>query len=203
VKFQFCITTEITLTYPEFLEYVRDRLTRWSDGRYRLIEAAQVLSDAYPGELDTSFLRKQIEQAIRRGKLAIRKNGIRLDGENVPSGPLGNHIVEAADLNEWLTCEGARYRLSYPYLDGSNAAIADIAGQRVVPKAKRQKELILDWLVNNGYEPTNLPAREKGKGGPKAQVRAAMLANPRMFSDSSFEKAWGGLRSDKAIMGAD
>ncbi|WP_296946790.1 hypothetical protein [uncultured Massilia sp.] len=206
VKFEFYTILEIACTYPDFLEYVTDRLARWKQGRYRLTEAIQVISEAYPGEVDVRTFRMQSNRAVWQGKLVIRMNGVRVDMSDLSIGGVSvsaNPIVETRDFNEWLANEGSPYRLSYPYLDKDSEGLPSGSQDKVVLKSTRQRELILQWLTSNGYNPEELPPRMRGKSGPKADVKAAMLKNANMFTEKSFEKAWESLRSDGSLLGAD
>lgn len=121
VRFQFCNELEITLDYPSFLEDVGERLDRWRQGHYKVKEAAQVLSEAYPGMIDASSFCKQIEKAIRGGRLIFRENGIPIEQEDLPDRALATRIIEARDLNDWLGKQGSPYRLSYPYDEPAKA----------------------------------------------------------------------------------
>lgn len=202
VKFQFCNTLEVTYDFPNFLADVSDRVGRWKQGRYTVKEAAQVLSEAHPGQIDANSFRRQTEKAIQRGKLIMRKNGVPLDLDDLPTGPLATQIVEERDVNEWLSNEGSPYRLAYPYQD-NKANETPHKQEKFVPKLTLQRDSILQWLRSNGYNPNALPARMRGKSGPKAEVKAAMLKNASMFTEKSFEKAWESLRSDGSVLGAD
>jgi len=115
VRFRFCNDLQITLDFDGFLEDVEERLDRWKLGQYRVKEAAQVLSEAYPGVINASSFCKQLEKAIQRGKMILRENGIPIEQEELPHGSLGTRIIEARDLNDWLGREGSPYVLSYPY----------------------------------------------------------------------------------------
>lgn len=72
-----------------------------------------------------------------------------------------------------------------------------------VSKLESQRRLILQWLIDNNFDPKDLPARQQGKGGPKSAARSAMLKKSAMFTPRSFEKAWESLRADESILGAD
>lgn len=66
-------------------------------------------------------------------------------------------------------------------------------------KAAVQEKAIRDEITNLGYDPKRLPRYEPGKPGIKAAVRAEMMKKPKLFTDSSFEKAWQrlGIRYDE------
>ena len=144
VRFQFCNDLQITLDFPSFLEDVEERLNRWKLGQYRVKEAAQVLSEAYPGMINASSFCKQLEKAIRRGKLVLRENGIPIEQEDLPDGSLGTRIVEARDLNDWLCREGSPYLLSYPYGEPERDGQADRAS---IPRATRLQPTAGDNLT--------------------------------------------------------
>ncbi len=101
-------------TLPQFVDEVADRLTRWQDGEYAVIEAAQVLADANPS-LDAQSLVEQMEYAMHTGKLVLRQNDIPISAINLLRKRLWNRFVRAEDVNDWLTASRARYLLTYPY----------------------------------------------------------------------------------------
>lgn len=98
----------------QFVAEVTDRLERWQEGNYAVIEAAQVIADANSG-IDAHSLCEQMEDAMHDGKLVLRKNDVPLPKADVPRGRLWNRYVRAEDVNDWLTASRARYRLAYPY----------------------------------------------------------------------------------------
>lgn len=67
-----------------------------------------------------------------------------------------------------------------------------------------QDAAILDFLIKADLDPTSLPAREKGKSGPKAAASAALLHGPLFRnSASAFKASWERLRKDKRVAGAE
>jgi hypothetical protein len=71
------------------------------------------------------------------------------------------------------------------------------------PKLARQEAAILQILVNLEFDPLDLPEREPGKAGAKSKAREEALKRLDLFTDSSFEKAWGRLRKDGRLRGAE
>lgn len=69
-------------------------------------------------------------------------------------------------------------------------------------KKPLQEKAILTWLITNGFDPKNLPERDKGRCGPKSRARIELLKNHALFTAKSFEKIWQSLRDDEEIIGA-
>jgi hypothetical protein len=68
------------------------------------------------------------------------------------------------------------------------------------PKQRAQEETILKLLRGNNYDPLKLPISSKGMPGVKAEIKAiAQKLHPKLFSDSSFVKAWQRLREGAEI----
>jgi hypothetical protein len=144
VKIQLLYTLEVTMNFNDFMDEVQERLGRWRQGQYTLKEAAKVLAKGNPGQINADSFCQQLEKAIQRGRLFIRKHGVRIEQEDLPRGRLGREIVEARDLNEWLEKEGSPYRLSYPYdeqeqgddtKDVRSSVTVHSSGQPAVPEA--------------------------------------------------------------------
>lgn len=71
------------------------------------------------------------------------------------------------------------------------------------PRQRAQEGRIMELLIANGYDSLRLPKRPKGMSGVKAEIRtAALLLKPKIFSRSSFDKAWQRLRDGREIVGA-
>ncbi|NHN76826.1 hypothetical protein HA520_05930 [Azotobacter chroococcum] len=64
-----------------------------------------------------------------------------------------------------------------------------------------QEQEILAVLRQLGYDPKALPLRPAGHSGAKADARDLLLARKDLFTDSSFDKAWGRLRASGEIIG--
>ena len=58
-------------------------------------------------------------------------------------------------------------------------------------------------LRQNGFDPKNLPERSRGRSGVKKQIKDIALRDKRLFSESSFKKAWDALRERREIVGAE
>lgn len=69
-------------------------------------------------------------------------------------------------------------------------------------RSKAQEAAILSELQRLNYNPLRLPDREKGKPGPRAEIKEVLLKNAQLFTAKSFEKAWDRLRADGRIVGA-
>jgi hypothetical protein len=104
-----------SMTFPDFVSEVEERLARWRRGRYELVEAAQVVADS--AGMNGKQLAEQMDAAIRAGKLTYRVNNIRVDPKHIPQEHLWRRIVFRDDVNAWLTSEaiGGDLRLEYPY----------------------------------------------------------------------------------------
>lgn len=99
-----------------FVGEVNERLSRWKDGSYFILEAAQLLADSWPN-IDAQGLYQQMEDAIRTCALKLRWNDVPLSKDDIPQRRLWNLSVREADVNEWLASTGARFRLHFPYAD--------------------------------------------------------------------------------------
>jgi hypothetical protein len=186
VNFQFCTPFEITCTFPWFIEHVTDRLDQWKRGRYKPNEAAQVISEAYPGEVDARSFLKQLKRAIRQGSLAVRKNGIpvemadlSIDGVSLPANP----IIEARDLNEWLANEGSPYRLAYPYDEPTHNG-EEGEGESLAPTHSNEQTVAseADIRENRNAALANQPRGAKGlilEHWDKVEARYGPQANGR------------------------
>jgi hypothetical protein len=108
---------EESLDLLGFIDCVGERLDRWRQGCFKVCEAAQILADAYPNKIDARSLCEQMVQAIYAGDLILRKNGIPLPSNQIENRKWGAYfkIVEARDVNEWLSAKGAYFQLCNPY----------------------------------------------------------------------------------------
>lgn len=113
--------SDASMTFPDFVAEVEERLARWRRGRYELIEAAQVLADS--AGMDAKQLSEQMEAAIRAGKLTYRVNNIRVDQQHIPHERLWHRTVFQEDVNAWLAAEalGTELQLQYPYSEDLTA----------------------------------------------------------------------------------
>lgn len=66
-------------------------------------------------------------------------------------------------------------------------------------RQQAQESAIKRWLRDSGHDLLALPAPPIGKPGIKARARAAMLQSPKLFTPSSFEKAWERLSQAREI----
>jgi len=107
--------SDASMTFPDFVAEVEERLARWRRGRYELIEAAQVLADS--AGMDAKQLAEQMDAAIHAGRLAYRVNNIRVDQQHIPHEHLWHRTVFLDDVNAWLATEAieTEFRLEYPY----------------------------------------------------------------------------------------
>lgn len=80
-------------------------------------------------------------------------------------------------------------------------SLASISIWDGLPKQQAQEEHILAILTHRGLDAKKLPARVKGKKGTKAGIRSLALGQPKLFTKSSFEKAWQRLRDDGRLGG--
>ena len=62
-------------------------------------------------------------------------------------------------------------------------------------KQRSQEARILELLKAQGYDPKNLSIRIQGKPGSKAKIRKLALTEAKLFTSSSFDKAWERLRN--------
>lgn len=73
-----------------------------------------------------------------------------------------------------------------------------------VQRHAAQEARILKELRAMGHDPLQLPQREQGKAGVKAEVKKRLAKDPLFHSRSTvFDKAWDRLRADHAIAGSE
>lgn len=85
-------------------------------------------------------------------------------------------------------------------IENTSTAVQEEFTKRHLSKQRTQEEAILNWLSDNSYLPTALPARIKGGRGPKYDARIAMLKNKSLFTVKSFDLTWQRLRDEKKII---
>lgn len=85
------------------------------------------------------------------------------------------------DVNDWLKQWGATYRLeSYkPKIHGNKQA--------------QQRELIIETIIDLGYEPLALPPPPKGRRGVKAEVKDRIDKKEPFVAKSAFDTTWRDL----------
>lgn len=72
--------------------------------------------------------------------------------------------------------------------------------KNTAPKLQIRKVVMLNWLTANGYPPLSLPDWKGNPEGAKSKLKKAMLEqNAKLFTDSSFEKAWEDLGRKREI----
>lgn len=125
------------------------------------------------------------------------------------------HFVDVpGTLVEWDLKNEAGEVIEAGYFRGSvwtgectvpNAASPAVAQKGATPVSRRQAQetRILEFLADMNHDPFNLPARKPGARGVKANVREMALREPRLFTGSSFEKAWQRLRDERRVIGAE
>jgi len=72
---------------------------------------------------------------------------------------------------------------------------------RLPKNAKQQlrKEIILETIMQLGFDPLNPPMRESGKSGMKCRVREALKDHLLFESKGSFDKTWEKLSEEKKV----
>ena len=178
-------------TAEEFLEEVTDRLARWRDGRYDIIEAAQIVADSNSQVNAVEFC-KQMEKAAHDGELTIRKNGIPISATELENGRIWNTPIRQTDVNKWLQSIDAGLELTYPYA-GDNAqpqaapveAAPGVEAPASKPKAKRRTW----WDVTRPYIAETMQA---GQYPNAKQLFNALEA--KAGQSSPFDKGSGSTR---------
>lgn len=61
--------------------------------------------------------------------------------------------------------------------------------------------LIVDWLIENGYDPLSLPVQKNGMPGVKSECRS-VLQTPSKFTHASFKSTWDRLRQQGKLKDA-
>ena len=132
-------------TAEEFLEEATDRLARWREGRYEIIEAAQIVADSN-SQVNAVEFRKQMEKAAQLGELTIRKNGIPISATELENRQIWNTPIRQTDANKWLQSIDAGLELTYPYA-GDNAqpqaVPVEAAPEWEAPDPKRRLDALL------------------------------------------------------------
>jgi hypothetical protein len=114
-------------------------------------------------------------------------------------------MFERLEIQRWIEAIKiqSEHELKKEVPKEQTAAPAPVGDTSVaVPKQRAQENEILKLLKTQGYDPLKLEARQPGKPGPKAEIRTLALHSPKLFTQSSFDKAWERLRSDGAVIGA-
>lgn len=206
------------------VESIRQTIERQRKGRFWLHEAAQILADAHG--LDAPQLLRRMKEAFRLGGLRVRDPAtgtLRIPGEVELT--FHNMFVTPADIDGWLTQDGADYRFpvaqhtasaspaarpeaatahAAPRVpDSASAPAAGLPGAVAVlvplQRQRYQEGEILRALRELGHDPAALPERLPGKSGAKAAAwrRLSWKTEQR----GVFDKAWDRLRGAGEIGG--
>lgn len=194
--------SDASMTFPEFVVEVEERLARWRRGRYELVEAAQVLADL--AGVDGKQLAEQMDVAIHMGKLAYRVNNIRVDPQHIPKERLWHRIVFQNDVNAWLAAEaiGERLHLEFPYPEAQTSALASeskapiadsayptVSAKEIATERLRRFEDSLDVL--SGFDPNSTPERDAlaRKFGSIAAADAYLSEHARLLAQEKHVRA--------------
>ena len=71
-----------------------------------------------------------------------------------------------------------------------------------IPVQSQQETAIINWLLDSGYTPTELPVAKNGMSGVKKMCRDVLLTHSLFSSKSIFDTAWQRLRDDSKIIDA-
>ncbi len=141
-------------------------------------------------------LETELEGAAKNGAITVR-NALSFGPSSLLVGAaLKSSVVFVDDIKDF--CD-ARFIELIDLKEKSDSSFREVKHKN---KQILQEEAIIAALVEIGLEPKNLPNREPGKAGPKLDIRQICLKNRNLFTDSSFEAAWGRLRGRKEIVGA-
>jgi hypothetical protein len=98
-------------------------------------------------------------QAIYAGDLILRKNGIPLPSNQIENRKWGAYfrIVEARDVNEWLTAKGTLFRLHDPYGSSEPGSVtlpmSTVVSNATTTKRKAQtRQNVLDPAINKAID---------------------------------------------------
>ena len=204
VTHQFAGLSSTTWLTPEqFLEEVTDRLERWRDGRYEIIEVAQILADSNP-EIDSVGFCKQMQKAAHDGELTVRKNGIPISKTELENGRIWSTPVRQSDVNKWLQAFNAGFELVYPYADTLPSVVpVEAVPARPLQRTAAQDSAILAAIKKAGYNPLALPMNKPGKPGIKAAIRETLNGDPLFVGANVFDKAWERLRKARDVANSD
>ena len=115
------------------------------------------------------------------------------------------HIVRRDDIHykiePGLRCDLSNLRLSKDALNQLLAQHKQHTGDLYKqPKKEQRKNAILRIIRDElGFDPLNLPPRDRGKPWVKAMVKDKLNLPNELFTDSSFADTWECLRSNKYI----
>lgn len=104
--------------------------------------------------------------------------------------------MDEAAVSHWLEARNARMIEPEQQADDEPPMTR---GKRFYSKRQAQEEAILDELRRQKYDPEAIPIPARGLPGAKAAVKQALLRDPGMFSNKSFDLAWESLRLSKRI----
>ncbi len=169
------------------------------NGLYMYQQAAREIADAECwDDSNLEALEAEMISAINDGSLPkrSRKTGMVIAPDT--SDLLA--LVTVEDVNRWLEKKGVRYR--WKLQANAPAPVVNATGAPPL-KQRSQEARILELLKAQSYDPINLAQRVPGKPGPKAEIRTLALTEPKLFTKSSFDKAWERLRSAGEIAGAE
>ncbi|MBR2514432.1 MAG: hypothetical protein IKE45_10515 [Halomonas sp.] len=114
--------------------------------------------------------------------------------------------VERQELYRWLLTRVSRSKIPealhiqpIPVESESLAKAEEVSDQKGLLKRTRQGNAILATLCEMGVEPTQLPYREPGKDGFRADVKKQLLSRKDLFTKKSFENIWQKLRDEGLI----
>lgn len=164
-----------------------DTLPKSVHGYYRYTDVVDQLVETYNLSTEVQFeLTNAMARSIISRELLTRntKNGLPILKPDAPS-----VYVTELDAKKWLQDMGI------PYSWNPNQPTKNISTPLL-----RQK-LILEKIIELGYDPNKLPNRKPGKSGVKQEVRLALGTKSIWTGDKVFDKAWEELRKSGQIAG--
>jgi hypothetical protein len=184
-------------TATDAIAEIKRTMARQSKGHFTMAEAADVLAaangfDAY------DFLRDRMHPAFTDGNLILvdPKDGLPVSGRLCMQ---FHDWATPANVNEWLKHVDSPYLWPVPQ---AAPVITGIETAKPLQRCAAQEAAILAAIRKAGHDPLAMPARDSGKAGVKAGMRAALEGVNTLFPKGSrvFDKAWERLLQQGGIV---
>lgn len=168
-----------TKTAADYVQELQATIARQAKGYFTVEEAAQVLADSNPGEVEAKPIVQQMihdfhsVDAFQKPKLLIRNTGDKFPPLNKNEVRPYIHLVRAGEVNKWLQDDGHDYRLP----ETPARVVTDQAGDEGTQDPERRLAALraLGGTVkyqNCGWKFTGITKLvESEKGRPRSDVK--------------------------------
>jgi hypothetical protein len=185
-----------TQTAADYVQELQATIARQATGYFTVDEAAQILADNNPGEVEAKPMIQQMLAAFRGGNLPIRNTGDKLQPLDKDEVRSYVNLVTIGDVNKWLEENGSPHRIP----ESPAPSISDESSEvRPVQRSKAQEDAILAKIQTNGHDPLKLVKNQPGKPGVKAEIRTALGSSGMWAGQTVFNKAWERLLRNGTI----